>query len=163
MKEFISAIEDIEAEDSSVDGKVPVLDENDEEMQDAEGNVILDDPHIRFKVDGRLLRSYPPNDGQLAFMLASLGRGQGDEQRFANIVNLMMATLRNQDKDYLETRLLDRDPKSRLRIKQVEAIFEHLVEEWFARPTQPASGSASSQPNAGEKSQPSTTTLDSPS
>lgn len=150
MKEFISAIEDIEAEDNSVEGKVPMLDENDEEMRDAEGNVILDDPHVRFKVDGRLLRSYPPNDGQLAFMLAALGRGQTDEKRFSNIVNLMMATLRGEDQDYLETRLLDRDPKSRLRIKQVEAIFEHLIEEWFARPTQPASGSASSPPSDGE-------------
>ncbi len=128
MKEFTSAVEEIEA---GADGTPPA------------------ERFIEFKLDGRVLHSYPPLEGQMAFMLASLGRGQSTEQRFAAIINIMMSTLRNEDADYLEGRLLSRDPKDRLSIKTIEAIFESLIEEWFARPTQPSSDSAESEPSTG--------------
>lgn len=128
MKEFITAVEEVIAED-----------ENPEE-----------EPFIAFNVDGRELHAYPPNDGQLAFMLAALGRGQSADQRFAAILNIMLSSLRGADADYLEGRLLSRDPKQKLPIKQIEAIFEHLSEEWFARPTQQPSDSASSPPSDGQ-------------
>ncbi len=129
MKEFTSAVEEIEA--------------------DAEGTPTAE-RFIEFKLDGRVLHSYPPLEGQLAFMLASLGRGQTTEQRFAAIINIMMSTLRSEDADYLENRLLSRDPKNRLSIKTIEATFEYLIEEWFARPTQPPSDSAASEPTTGQ-------------
>lgn len=122
MKEFVTAVEEVEATDDGT----PV-----------------EEQFIAFKVDGRELHAYPPTDGQLAFMLAALGRGQTADSRFAAIINIMLSSLRNEDQDYLESRLLDRDPKNRLKIKQVEEIFEHLTTEWFARPTQPPSDSAS--------------------
>lgn len=123
MKEFISAVEEVEAEDNGT----PV-----------------EEQFIPFKVDGRELRAYPPTDGQLVFILAALGRGQSNDQRFAAIINIMLASLREEDRDYLEGRLLDRDPKNRLKPEKIEEIFEYLSEEWFARPTQPQSGSAPS-------------------
>ncbi len=128
MKEFTSAVEEIESED---------------------GGVKPEERYVEFKLDGRVLHSYPPLDGQLAFMLAALGRGQTTEQRFAAIINIMMSTLRDEDRDYLEGRLLSRDPKQRLTIATIEEIFESLIEEWFARPTQPPSDSAPSEPTTG--------------
>ena len=128
MKEFTSAVEEIESED---------------------GGTPPEERYVEFKLDGRVLHSYPPLDGQLAFMLAALGRGQTTEQRFAAIINIMMSTLRDEDADYLEGRLLSRDPKQRLTIKTIEEIFESLIEEWFARPTQPPSDSAASEPSTG--------------
>lgn len=122
MKEFTTAFEEVAREDA--DGEAP------------------EEQYIEFKVDDRVLRAYPPNDGQLAFMLASLGRGQTNEGRFASIINIMLECLRPEDKDYLESRLLSRDDNHRLPIKQVEAIFEYLSEEWFGTPTQPPSASA---------------------
>jgi hypothetical protein len=83
-------------------------------------------------------------------MLASLGRGQSSESRFASIINIMMSSLRDADADYLESRLLSRDPKDRLPVEQIEAIFEFLTTEWFARPTQPPSDSAPSPQNDGQ-------------
>lgn len=136
MKEFISAVEDIRAEDA---GENP------------------EDQYIEFKLDDRVLRAYPPTDGQLTFMLAALGRGQSQEQRFAAIINIMLSSLRDVDQDYMESRLLSRDPKTRLKVDQVEAIFEYLTEEWFARPTQSPSDSAQSPPTDGENSTPPTT------
>jgi hypothetical protein len=129
MKEFITAVEEIAHEDDGT----PV-----------------EEQFVAFKVDGRELHAYQPTDGQLAFMLAALGRGQSADQRFAAIINIMLSSLRDEDADYLEGRLLTRDPKARLPIKQVEAIFEHLTEEWFARPTQPSSDSAPSPQSDGQ-------------
>jgi hypothetical protein len=71
-----------------------------------------------------------------------MGRGQSQESRFASIINIMLESLRPGDRDYLEGRLLSQDPKQRLPVKQIEAIFEYLAEEWFARPTQQPSDSA---------------------
>jgi hypothetical protein len=82
-------------------------------------------------LDGRTMRAYMPHEGQLVFLLTSMGRGQSKEQRLAGILNIMFESLREDDKDYLEGRLLVRDPKKRVPMKQIEAIFEHLVEEWF--------------------------------
>lgn len=128
MKEFVTAVEEVVAED---EGAKP------------------EEQFIEFKLDGHVLHAYPPTDGQLTFMLAALGRGQTQDQRFAAIINIMMSTLRNEDQDYFEGRLLDRGPK-RLKIQQVEEIFEYLTSEWFARPTQPPSDSAPSPQSDGQ-------------
>jgi hypothetical protein len=128
MKEFTTAIEDA--------------------VREAEGTE--EEQYTQFTIDGRELRAYPPTDGQLAFILASMGRGQTTDQRFAAIVNLMLESLRDSDKDYLESRLLSRDPKKKIPIKMVEEIFTYLMEQWFARPTQPQSGSAPSPQSDGQ-------------
>lgn len=148
MKEFITAVEDIAAEDER-EAKIVALVESGKTREEAEKEVESEEGVVEFKLDGRVMKAYPLEDGQLAFMLAALGRGQSQEQRFASIINLMISSLRDADQDYLEGRLLSRDPKDRLPIKQIEAIFEHLTEQWFARPTQPSSGSAASPPTDG--------------
>lgn len=115
-----------------------------------------DEKPIEFELDGRTMRAYQPTDGQLAFMLAALGRGQTNDQRFASIINIIINCLHSEDADYLESRLLS-SGKDRLPVKTIEQIFEFLVEEWFARPTQPQSDSAGTPPTTGPKSKPRTT------
>lgn len=134
MKEFITAVEDVIAEDEREE-KILALIEEGKTREEAEEEVDDDKP-IEFSVDGRVMHAYRPTDGQLAFMLAALGRGQTSDQRFAAILNIMFEALRDEDKDYLEARMLTRDKKKRIPMSQIEAIFEHLTEEWFARPTQ---------------------------
>lgn len=136
MKSFISAVEDIEAEDAGTPEE---------------------DQYIEFELDGRQMRAFHPNDGQLAFLLAAMGRGQTSDQRFAGILNILFASLRPEDADYIESRMLSRDPKTRLPVAKIEEIFEYLAEEWFATPTQPASVSAPSPQNAGLSLSPTTT------
>lgn len=150
MKEFVTAVAEVEAEDDR-EAQIKALMEREENplsREDAEAEV-SGETYIPFKVDGRELHAYMPTDGQLAFMLAALGRGQSADQRFAAIINIMLSSLRDEDADYLEGRLLDRNPKTRLPIEQVEAIFEYLTGEWFARPTQSPSGSAALPPSGG--------------
>lgn len=143
MKEFTSAVEDIAEEDeraekiaARVEALVAEGKTRAEAEKQAEDEVEAEEGVVQFKLDDREMKAYPPHDGQLAFMLASLGRGQTKEQRFAAIINIMMESLREDDKDYLESRLLTGDKKNRLGIKTIEGIFEYLVEQWFARPTQ---------------------------
>lgn len=120
-----------------------------EAVNEAEGNE--EEQYTEFSVDGRVIRAYPPTPGQLTFMMASMGRGQTTDQRFAAIVNIMLESLRDEDKDYMESRLLTRDPLRRIPVKKIEEIFEFLMEEWFARPTQPPSDSAESPQSDGTK------------
>lgn len=138
MKEFTTAVADILDEDEREDKIKALMEEKDGEpglsRQDAEDQVDDDIP-VKFSLDGRTMHAYMPTDGQLAFMMAAMGRGQSDNNRFAAIVNIMLESLRDADRQYMEERLLTRDKTKRLPVKQVEAIFEHLSEEWFARPT----------------------------
>jgi hypothetical protein len=140
VKEFVTAVEDVIAEDER-EAKIADLVAQGKSREEAEAEVD-GESFVEFTLDGRTLKAYQPTDGQMTFMLAALGRGQSQEQRFAAIINIMMESLRDEDQDYLEGRLLTRDPKQRLPIKKIEEIFEYLTEEWFARPTQSPSGSA---------------------
>jgi hypothetical protein len=139
MKEFVTAYEDVVTEDER-EAKIVALVEAGKSREEAEAEV-EDEAFVEFKIDGRVMKAYQPTEGQLAFMLAALGRGQTQDSRFAAILNIMFESLREEDKDYLESRLLSRDPKKRLPMKQIEAIFEHITSEWFARPTQSPSDS----------------------
>jgi hypothetical protein len=163
MREFINAFEDSFAEDER-ETKIEALIKQGKTREEAEKEVdgysefdIVDRDAEGNETSRRTLRAYPPHEGQLIFMMAALGRGQSNEQRFAAIVNIMMSSLRDEDADYLEGRLLERDPKKRLNGKMVEAIFEGLAEEWFARPTQSPSGSAGSPQTTGPALMPPTT------
>lgn len=140
MKEFTLAVEEAAAE---TDG-TPIEEQYVEfKMKDVDGEG---------KVIGeRELRAYNPTPGQLVFMLAATGRGQTKENRTAAIINIMMESLQDDDRDYFEGRLLAREQKRRLPEEFIGEMFEWLVTEWFARPTQPASDSVESSQTDGQK------------
>jgi hypothetical protein len=148
VKEFTTAVEEVLEEDER-EAKIKALVEQGKSREEAEAEVDDEKP-VEFMLDGRVLKAYPPTEGQLIFMMAAMGRGQSQESRFASIINIMMESLRDEDQDYLEARLLTRDPKQRLRAPKIEEIFEYLTEEWFARPTQPPSDSAPSPQSDGQ-------------
>lgn len=148
MKEFTTAVEQVVAEDER-ETKILALIEGGKTREEAEQSLGPED-FVEFKVDGRVMRAYMPTDGQLTFLLAAVGRGQSKESRFAAILNIMFESLREDDKDYLEGRLLSRDPAKRIPMSTVEGIFEHITEEWFARPTKQPSGSADSPQTDGQ-------------
>lgn len=145
MKEFITAVDEVIEADEN-EAAIAALVAEGKTREEAEAEV---GGFVEFKLDGRVMRAYKPNDGQLIFLMAALGRGQTKESRFASIINIMFESLREEDKDHMESRLLSRDPKTRLKPAEIESIFEHLSEEWFARPTQPPSASAVSPQTDG--------------
>lgn len=135
IKQFTTAVEDTVADQERED-KILALVEQGKTREQAVEEV---DPYIEFELDGRNMRAYRPIEGQVVFMVAALGRGQSKESRFGSILNIMFESLREDDKDYLESRLLSRT--NPLPMKVIEGIFEFCVEGWFARPTQQPSDS----------------------
>ena len=97
-------------------------------------------PYVEFKMDDRVMKAYRPNEAQLTFIMAAMGRGQSTQERYGNIVNIMMESLDSEDKDYFESRLLTGDPKQTLSIEEdIQPIFAYLTEEWFRE--EPEAGS----------------------
>ena len=145
MKEFTSAVVEVLNEDErEAQIKALMQDTIDEHgaivkpgmsREDAEAEVD-EDEYVDFKVDGRVMRAYKPGETQLLLMVASLGRGQGNDQRLAAIINIILECLRDDDRVYLEGRMLTRKKAERIPPKTINDIFEHCIGEWFARPTQ---------------------------
>lgn len=135
MREFTTAHEEIEIEDGA-----------DEK----------EDPFVDFSIDGRVMKSYIPNESQVTYMLASMGRGASDTERVAAMVAVIFETLPSKDQDYLADRMLSRG-KNALPPEMIEEIFEYLVEAWFGTPTQESSDSAPTPPNTGQNSKVTTT------
>lgn len=144
MKEFISAIEDDAAEQERED-RIAALMAQGKSREEATEEVDKG-PYVEFSLDGRVMKAYRPNEGQLTFLLASLGRGQAKEGRFASIINVMLESLDPDDKDYMEGRLLSKDKDKKIHPKTIEGIFEYLTSEWF-RPA--LSGGSETVPDRG--------------
>lgn len=137
MKQFALAVEDDILDQEREDKILALMAEKPDgtpglTRTEAEEEV---DPYVEFQVGTRTMRAYRPIEGQVIFMLAALGKGQSKESRLSSILNILFESLREDDKDWLESRLLTRDPKTRLGMKTIEGIFEYCVEGWFARPT----------------------------
>jgi len=121
-----------------------------QEFNTAIKEVVEDEKFTQFKVDGREMKAYAPDDGQLAMLLATIGRGSSDQDKVAGLINFFCAVLDDEDATYIEVRLLDR--KDPFKLDEVEKIMEWLVEEWGGRPTQPLSVSTPSQESGGPNS-----------
>lgn len=119
------------------------------EFDTAIQEVVDDAKSLEVKVDGRKIKVYQPSDGQLAMLLATIGRGSSEVDKIAGAINFFCAVLEDADSLWIETRLLDRrDPFG---IDEVQRIMEALIEEWSGRPTQPLSVSSPSPESTGPK------------
>jgi hypothetical protein len=112
---------------------------------------------IKFKIDNREVTAYQPQDGQLAMLLASIGRGSSETDKIAGAINFFVAILSEPDAAWIEVRLLDR--KDDFGIQQVEEVMEWLVEQWSGRPTKSLSVSTPSPESTGPSSTPTTPVL----
>lgn len=109
-----------------------------------------EDEGMEFSVDGVLCHCYKPNDGQLAFLMATTGRHSNEQEQIAGIINFFVAVLDDQSHDFLVKKMLDRDDD--FGILEVQEIMQWMVEEWTARPTQSPSASTPSRRSGGRKS-----------
>jgi hypothetical protein len=86
-----------------------------------------------FKIDGQELRAYKPTEGQLAMLMAQLGRHTSETTKVAGIIDFFTSVMDEKSHQYVVTRLLSRDDP--MELKQVEEVMEWMVEEWSGRPT----------------------------
>lgn len=118
---------------------------------------VEDDPEapMEFKLDGQVVKAYRPTDGQIAVLMASLGRHTAQSTKVAGVVDFFVATLDDDSYDYVVNRLLSREDP--LDLNQVQEVIEWLIEEWSGRPIQKSSGSTRSRATGGQRSRPRTT------
>lgn len=95
-------------------------------------------------------RAYPPGDGQVAMMMAGMGRHTSNETRVAAIIDFLIGVLDEESHRYITDRLLDRrDPFG---LAEINEILHWLVEEWGGRPTKSPSDFSPSRKAVGQKS-----------
>ena len=114
-----------------------------------------DDELLEFKIDGHPVKAYRPTDGQLAMLMASLGRHTADTTKIAGVIDFFVEVLDEESHQYVVHRLLSREDA--LGLPQVQEVCEWLIEEWSGRPTPPPSVSTRSPQNGGPKSKRRTT------
>lgn len=116
---------------------------------DEEKPIALDIDDIS-KAENRQVYAYRPADGQLALLMASMGRGMQANDAIAATVNFFCGLFEDDDRYYIEERLLSR--KRNISIERIQEMLEELVEKWSARPTQSPSGSPASPATGGQNS-----------
>ena len=105
---------------------------------------------IEFQVDGHPMRAYPPTEGQIAVVMASLTDYTSDADKMAAIINFFVGVLDDDSHVTLVRRLMDRnDPFGFVELNE---IMEWLMSEWSARPTKQPSDFTPSRQSAGRKS-----------
>lgn len=88
---------------------------------------------IDFELDGEPITAYPPTGGQLALVMASVGKHSQTVDRVAATIDFLDSILDEQGQTLIRERLMDRnDPFD---LEQVENILDYLIKEWSARPT----------------------------
>jgi hypothetical protein len=83
VKEFTTAVEDVVAEDVREE-KIVALVATGKTREEAEAEVESEEGVVEFMLDGRTMKAYPLEDGQLAFMLAArsvVGRAKSSGSR----------------------------------------------------------------------------------
>ena len=110
---------------------------------------------VEFKLDDQVVKAYRPTDGQIAILMASIGRHTTESTKIAGVIDFFVATLDDESYNYVVNRLLSRDDP--LELEQVQEVIEWMIEEWSGRPIKKPSASTRSQQNGGQKSKPRTT------
>lgn len=84
-------------------------------------------------VTKRDITAHPPKEGQIALMMARMGRHSSSSDKVAGIIDFFVEVMDQADHDYVVGRLLDReDPFG---FNDVTQISTWLIEEWGQRPT----------------------------
>lgn len=133
IKQFEAAVEEVEHSEA-IKARIAVLVEEGMTPERAEDKAYEEEERkkaVVFTLRGRKMTAFQPREGQMAFLLANLGRGQTSDGRFAAIVNVMTNSLRGDDKDFFESLLLEGDRRRALKLETVEGIFSYLTEQWF--------------------------------
>jgi hypothetical protein len=132
------------------DTAVRVAEREDEEQEDFLEWEIVERDDSGEEIRRVPCRAFPPGDGQLAMMMAGLGRHTNDQTRVASIVDFFVGVMDEPTHTYVVDRLLDR--KDKFGLAEIDSILMWLVEEWSGRPTERPSVSTPSRRTGGPKS-----------
>lgn len=106
-----------------------------------------------FSIDGHECRYFKPGDGQLAVVMAAVGRHTSVQGKIAGIINFFASVLDDSSNVYVVDRLLDR--KDPFGLEEVQDIMEAMIEDWSGKVTPPPPASAPlPQPDGVKSTQP---------
>jgi len=118
-KEFVTAIEE-----KVKGGPEPITLTLGKEYADDDGVVLKEVRDVTF---------HPPVEGQVALMMARMGRHSSTNDKIAGLIDFFVEILDEEDHQYIVNRLLDRhDPFG---VSQITEVMTHIVGEWGQRPT----------------------------
>jgi hypothetical protein len=108
-----------------------------------------EDP-LEFSIDGKTLRAYRPTEGQMAMLMAALGRHTTEATKVAGAIDFFVAIMDQESYNYLADRLMSRDDP--IEIEEVSDIVQWIIEEWAGRPMLSPSASTPSPNSDGQNS-----------
>lgn len=112
-----------------------------------------EDDLIVFLHDGEEVTFYQPSSGQLAIMLSIVEGTKLDPKNAGAFIQLFFEMMDDETQRYFRGRLMDRKDTFDLDSEGgMFEIFNHLSEEWSARPTKQPSDYQQSQRATGRKS-----------
>lgn len=116
-----------------------------------------------FKVDDRECRYRRPLPGEGVALTTAMASHIPTWQKFSATVEIVFAVIRDEDREYLQHRMLDTsDPFSRLAPRfllgtdETDGLVHDMLEHWSGRPTEPSSSSSGSPRTTGRGSTQST-------
>lgn len=108
------------------------------------------DVPLEFTLDGETYHIYPPKDGQLALVMASMSDYADDGEGVATFINTFFALLDDETNHALHRRLMDREDT--FGVEQMMEILMWVVEESTDRPTKSSPASTASRTASGGRS-----------
>ena len=108
------------------------------------------DAPLEFTLDDEKYQIFPPKDGQLALVMASMSDYAEDGEGVSTFINTFFALLEEDTKHALRRRLMDREDT--FGVEQMMEILMWSVEEAAARPTKSSSASTASRATSGGRS-----------
>jgi hypothetical protein len=108
------------------------------------------DAPLAFTLDDEDYAIYPPKDGQLALVMASMSDYADDGEGVSTFINTFFALLEEDTRHALRRRLMDREDT--FGVEQMMEILMWAVEEVADRPTKSSPVSTPSRPTNGQRS-----------
>lgn len=108
------------------------------------------DAPLEFTLDDEQFHIYPPKEGQLALIMASMSDYAEDGEGVATFINTFFGLLDDDTRHALRRRLMDRDDD--FGVEQMMEILMWATEEMAGRPTKSSPASTASRAANGQRS-----------
>lgn len=93
----------------------------------------------KFKIDGREVTAYKPDDAMIAIIISRTGTRASAGEVGAAAIDLFYSVLDDASARWIEGRLFDR--KDPFGLEEILEILKDLIAEWTGRPTEQPSAS----------------------
>jgi hypothetical protein len=116
---------------------------------------------LEFKLDGRVMHFRRPHGGEGVLLITAMAMHNDIMSKFSSTLDIVSRVLRPDDRDWLNSRMLDTRDPMHIQAPTIMAggegeggVVQEIVRQWGGRPTESPSPSSESPPDAGPGSSP---------